>query len=455
MITRKEMGKRKLLDSFNQLLGQLEATAHWRLLLLGLWGTAWGGVPLNGQAAQFVPTYAEHIRPILEKNCVGCHRPGQAAPFALQTYAEVAARADFIKMVVTTRYMPPWHADTTFSTFHNQRTLSQAEINTIAAWVDGGAPAGQLLRVQPAASNFSVVFPEPDLVIKMNQPFTIPGNNQEQYRIFVLPTGTARERYLRGIDFVPGNKQLAHHARIMVDTTNRLRPDDGLEIGAASEFSRLNVKLANAFWHGWVPGNFAIFYPPGCGKLLPPNADLVLNMHYAPSPVDASDQSAIHLYWAEERPRRLIQTMILDESWIANGPFRLPADTTITFYMRSPLVPVDLSLVSVLPHMHLLGKRFKAYAITPEGDLIPLINIPEWNFNWQRNYQFKQLIKIPRGSVIYAEAEYDNTAKNPLNPFVPPREVTYGWGTTNEMMNLIFEYLVYEVGDEYWDLYRN
>jgi hypothetical protein len=102
----------------------------------------------------------------------------------------------------------------------------------------------------------------------------------------------------------------------------------------------------------------------------------------------------------------------------------------------------------------LLGKRFKAYAITPDGDLIPLIHIPEWDFNWQRNYQFKNLLKLPKGSVIYAEAVYDNTKNNPRNPFVPPRQATYGWGTTNEMMNLIFEYLDYEIGDEYWDVYK-
>jgi hypothetical protein len=105
--------------------------------------------------------------------------------------------------------------------------------------------------------------------------------------------------------------------------------------------------------------------------------------------------------------------------------------------------------------MHLLGKSFKSFAITPDGDMIPLIHIPEWDFNWQQTYQFKDLLKIPRGSVIYAEAKFDNSKNNPQNPYFPPAKVRYGWGTKDEMMNLIFEYLLYEPGDEYLDFYSS
>jgi hypothetical protein len=402
--------------------------------------------------SQSALTYYEHIKPIVDRNCVVCHRPGQAAPFPLQTYEEVYKRVEFIKMVVESGYMPPWHADTAFNTFHNQHLLTTQQIKLIGDWIGQGAQAG--VSISTLNRIEAPVYPSPDLVIKLNQPFTIPGNNTEQYRIFVMPSQAKKDLYVRGVDFVPGNKKLAHHARIMLDTTNKLRPDDGIEIGQSSAFAKLNVQLANKFWHGWVPGSFSIFYPEGTGKLLPKNADLVLNMHYAPSPKPAEDQSEVHIYLASEKPRRLIQTLVLDENWIFNQPFKIAADTVITYYMRSPIIPQDLSLVSVMPHMHLLGKSFKAYAITPEGDLIPLIHIPAWDFNWQRNYQFKNLIKLPKGSVIYAEAVYDNTKNNPRNPFVPPRESTYGWGTTNEMMNLIFEYLDYEIGDEYWDVYH-
>ena len=187
--------------------------------------------------------------------------------------------------------------------------------------------------------------------------------------------------------------------------------------------------------------------------MLPKNTDIVINMHYAPSAKPEQDQSEVHLYFAKNKPRRLVETFVLDESWIVNGPFEIPPDTVITFYLRSPVVPMSLSLVSVLPHMHLLGTKFRCFAITTDGDMIPLINIPEWDFNWQQSYQFANLVKLPAGSVIYAEATFDNTRNNPRNPYFPPKTVKYGWGTKDEMMELIFEFLMYEPGDEYLDFY--
>jgi hypothetical protein len=98
--------------------------------------------------------------------------------------------------------------------------------------------------------------------------------------------------------------------------------------------------------------------------------------------------------------------------------------------------------------MHILGKSFKTFAITPAGEVIPLIHIPKWQFNWQLTYPFKKLVKIPQGSIIYIQATYDNTANNLLNPYNPPQAVYYGWGIKNEMMNLIFEFVTYQSGDE-------
>jgi hypothetical protein len=347
--------------------------------------------------------------------------------------------------------MPPWHADTTFRTFHNQRALSEEALHQIQSWIKNGAPAGEPLKNKVLKPVF---FPAPDQVIKFQRPFIIPGNNEEQYRFFVIPMGNTSPVYLKGVGFVPQNKVLAHHCRIMIDTTGRIRPFDGASVWQAGpQLEKMNIPLANSFWTGWVPGNFPVFYPNGVAKVLPSNADLVVNMHYAPSAKEESDQSEIHLYYAKGKPRRIIETLVFDETWVMNKPFEFQPDTVITFYMRSPVLPADLSLLSVLPHMHLLGKTFKSFAITPDGDMIPLINIPDWDFNWQQTYQYNQLLKIPRGSVIYAEATFDNTRNNPKNPYFPPARIKYGWGTKDEMMNLIFEFLIYEPGDEYLDFY--
>lgn len=404
---------------------------------------------INAQKIDF----QRDIQPIIVKHCTPCHQQGGAAPFSLNSYAEVAKRKEFIKIVTETLYMPPFYADLSFQRYHNERGLSEQEIQIIANWANqknDAFPKGKEKDFFTKVKLDSLRASNNVIEIPFNKPYLIPDNNTEQFRIFVLPTNTPKPTYIKGIDFIPGHKPLAHHNRIMIDTTRRLRPDDGIEVGATSEFSKQNIQLADQFWYGWVPGKSAIFYPKGFARILPANSDLVINMHYAPSSRNVEDMSRVLLYPAdkEDTIKRIVQTLTFDEQWVVNEPFEIRPDTIIKFYMRSPIVPYDLSLLSVLPHMHLLGKNFKSYAITPDGDLIPLLNIKAWNFNWQMNYQFKKMLHIPAGSVIFAEAEYDNTAMNPKNPFRPTQRITYGWGTKNEMFNLIFEYVRYQNGDE-------
>ncbi len=393
--------------------------------------------------------FQKDIVPIVQKNCTPCHCKGGAAPFSLSSTQDLERRKDFIKIVTTSRYMPPWFSDSSFQTFHKERRLSDAEIEKISVW------ANEKKDKKVANINWEAPLEQGQrnnekIVIPYNKPFLLKGDNQEQFRVFVLPTNTDKPLYIKGIDFIPGYKPVAHHNRIMIDTTRKLRADDGIEVGASSEFSRQKIKLADEFWYGWLPGRQAIFYPKGMARRLPANADLVINMHYAPSSRAILDSAKVILYPVnqEDTIKRLVQTFVMDEHTVVNEPFEIPADTVIKFYMRSQIIPYDISLLSVLPHLHLLGKNFKAYAITPDGDLIPLIKINEWNFNWQMNYQFKNLLKIPAGSTIFAEAEFDNTRQNLRNPFSPPQTVTYGWGTKNEMLNLIFEFVKYENGDE-------
>jgi hypothetical protein len=409
---------------------------HHRLFVCCL-ALAWA----TGLGAQKL-TYYRDIEPILARHCVSCHRAGEVAPFPLDNYEEVEKRAAFIAEVTQARYMPPWFADPAFSRFHNERGLPEADIQKIADWVAQGKKKGkssQGIDIQQFVRD-SLRLEAPDFVLEMNKDFLIPGDNSEQFRIFVIPTNLPEDVYVRGVEFVPGNRRLAHHARIMVDTTNRLRADDGIQVGATSEFEQTGVQMFDNFWYGWVPGNLPVFYPEGVAKRLPKNADLVISMHYSPSPVEAVDRSKIRFFLSKKKPERPVKNFILDEDWITNPPFWLPANNTATFYMRSPKVPVDLKLLSVLPHMHKLGRSFKTWAITPKGDIVPLLKIDRWNFNWQTTYQFKAGTVLPKGSVVYAEALYDNTADNPVNPNFPPQDVTYGWGTAQEMMNLIFEY---------------
>jgi hypothetical protein len=235
----------------------------------------------------------------------------------------------------------------------------------------------------------------------------------------------------------------------MIDTSNLLRKDNGIDVGDSSEFQKSGVQMFDEFWKGWVPGNnTSIFYPQGMAKILPPKADLIINTHYSPGTIEEVDNLSMKLYFSKEPPKRIVKTFIIDESNVVNGPFLIPPDSIITFFAQSQPLPYDISVLSVLPHMHVLGKSFKSFAITSAGDVIPLIYIPKWQFNWQLTYPFKNLLKIPKGSIIYVQATYDNTTSNFLNPFNPPKPVLYGWGTKNEMMNLILEFVEYQSGDE-------
>jgi hypothetical protein len=246
---------------------------------------------------------------------------------------------------------------------------------------------------------------------------------------------------------MPGNKRQVHHSRIMVDTTQLIREIDGLsELDPAiKNFQR--IPLADEFLYGWVPGNEGIYFPSGTGKRLPKGSDLILNIHYSPSSKEQTDVSGVNLYFSKAPVTREVKTLTLRESDITNQPFFIPAETKTTFYISYP-VEKDISLISILPHMHFLGESFKALAATPDGEAIPLIKIDDWDFNWQSTYTFKSLLKIPAGSVILVQAAYDNTSGNPGNPNKPAKDVGYGWNTTDEMCNLIIYYVDYKEGDE-------
>lgn len=403
-------------------------------------------------------TYHEDIEPIITTHCTPCHQPNNVAPFSLLTYEDVAPRAKFIGHVTKTKYMPPFKADNSFQHYKNENILTPDEIQLIQDWVAGGMVKGKK-NAKPIhdlhASNTditSTLHPEGNksesLKIGMQQSFVLPEKGKEEFRFFHIPLNNQIEKYIQSIRFIPGNKKLVHHSRVMSDTSGTTAGLNGLSESDTAIYQYQTKPLADPFLFGWVPGNDQIVFPEGTGKKLYPGTDFIFNMHYSPSPIIVSDSSSIHIQFADKPAEREVVTLTLKEDNISNLPFVIKANTSPVFYMRSEMIEEDFSLISIMPHMHLLGKRFKAFAVTPGGDLIPLINIPDWDFNWQMTYTFKNYIYVPKGSVIYAEAQYDNTQQNPRNPTHPPKDVGYGWGTKDEMMNLVIYYVKYKAGDE-------
>jgi Copper type II ascorbate-dependent monooxygenase, C-terminal domain len=388
--------------------------------------------------------FTEHIAPIIHQNCTPCHRTGEAAPFSLITYEDVAKRGKFIQKVTQIRYMPPWRADHDFGEFKDVRKLTIGQIATIKLWVENGMPKGpeKELKLPDFQAN-SQLKVKPDLVLKMNKPFQIPKNNKEEYYLFSFPTNLQSDTYVKAIEFRAGNKKLVHHSRISIDTTQKMRVTDAKSIDDPSIAEFAKIRMKDEFWAGWVPGNNPIVYPDGIAKPLQVGSDLLINIHYAPNVLQNEiDSSSVNLYFAKEPIQQELRTLILFEKDITNQPFEIPADTVITFYAKSVEIPYPISILSVQPHMHLLGKSLRSYAITPGGDLIPLIKISTWDFDWQMTYQYKEAQVIPAGSYIFAEVTYDNTGRNPRNSFSPPQKITAGWNSTQEMFNLIFQYVI-------------
>ena len=365
------------------------------------------------------------------------------------SYNQVAAYAGMIKYVTGIRYMPPWKPDPNFRHFLDENVLSAQEITQIQQWADNGAPEGN-----PALTPPLPTFPTgsqlgtPDLVVNMAQKFTHQGNNQDQYQIFVLPTNEATDKDIAAVEFRPGNKRISHHAIIAMDTTNRAVVKDAQDPRYGYEqFGGFGFTPTETVWGGWTPGNAPRFYPPGMGKKLYRGAKLLLQMHYGPSSVTEQDSSSINIFYAPTNVSRYVETVPISPAQLVNGPFVIPANQVKTFHAVQP-IPADVSLISVLPHMHLLGKSWRIFAIKPNGDTIKIVKINDWDFNWQNNYRFPSLVKVPAGSMLHVFGTYDNTINNPLNPNNPPQPVSWGESTTEEMFVVYFEYVPYQTGDE-------
>lgn len=399
-------------------------------------------------------TFYGHIEPIIHKNCAPCHQPGQAGPFSLITYDDVARKGEFIERVTKSRYMPPWKADREFQTYKNSRGLTDQEIELIQRWVGSGMPKGRSSKKAKVNTGYKEA-EKPDLSLVVHSPYKIPTTSIDDFRFFNLSSNLPEDKYIRKIEFIPGNRRLVHHSRLMTDTTNKVRSIDGMSANdpKVSQFEK--YPPVDKFLYGWVPGNFAIEFPKGTGKKVYKDSDIIVNIHYSPnSRAGQTDRSTVNFYFTKEDSLREVYSLAIAEQNISNGPFFIPANETKTFYASFGPIPIDISAVAILPHMHFLGKTFKAFAVTPAGDAIFLVKIDDWDFNWQETYQFEKLLKIPKGSTILVEATFDNTKDNPANPTTPPKDVTYGWETSSEMLDLVLYYLTYKEGDEVIDPYK-
>ncbi len=384
-------------------------------------------------------TFHRDVLPILQNRCQVCHRPGEVGPFALLTYKQAVNWAADIKEYTQNRQMPPWKPVAGVA-FHNQRRLSDAEIATLAAWVDGGTPAGDPQDAPPPRQ-----FPagwqlgQPDLILTVDDDFQVGPSGQDLFRCFVLPTNLTEDKFVSAVEVRPGNARIVHHTLLYIDTTGqgrkleqqakaRAKKENQLDRGPGYSVAMGVGFLPQGGLGGWAPGQMARYLPEGTGHYLPKGSDVILQVHYHRDGRLEKDRTSIGLYFAQKPVKTRFQTLALPGRFAS-----IPAENDHYRVQGSIWVDQDCTLHTVMPHMHMLGREIKVTITPPEGPGQTLVAIDDWNYNWQETYLLKEPLAVKAGTRFDVEAYYDNSSKNPNNPNSPPKRVFFGQQTTDEM----------------------
>lgn len=396
-------------------------------------------------AAEPTLTWSRAVAPILFRNCVECHRPAGTAPFSLLSYADAAKRAKFIARVVGDRVMPPWLPGGPANVFQHERRLTRDEISVLQAWAAGGAPAGDEGAApappNPPADGWRLG--PPDVVVRMPHVFTVPAGPGDVYRAFVIPLNAdaipaaikARARIpqseilgVEAVEIHPGNRRVLHHAHVWVDTTGEARRREAAAEGTGYEAFGNPGFAPSGYLGGHVPGTTPQRLPDGIAETYRLGGDLVLQVHYSPSGKPETDQTEIGIYFSREPVKRTVE-------WLRLGSFNLeiPAGATAHTIVDELEIPADCFVLSVSPHMHLLGREVSASVTFPDGKTQELLAIPRWDFAWQDRYSYREPLFLPRGARVKVRWVFDNSAGNSRNPFSPPRAVHFGPNTSDEM----------------------
>ena len=413
--------------------------------------------PASARPAPNAITYNNDIAPLIADRCVMCHHDGGSAPFALDTYDDVKRRATLIATVTRNRYMPPWKADPSNGPFLGQHPLSDAEIALLAEWAAGGAIEGDasegaktdLSRRSGVAAKADGApasgwqLGTPDLIVTPPVPYTLPGSGTDVFRIFVLPLPVSATRYVRGLEFRPGNPKVVHHANIRVDTTRAARALD--EADPKPGYSGLIPHAAHypeGHFLGWTPGQVAPLSPKELAWTLERDTDLVVEIHMQPRGKPESVQPSIGLYFGDAAPTQTPAMLRLGRQSIDIPPG--DQHYTIT---DSYKVPVDVRVEALQPHAHYRARDIRGEATLPDGSTRELIHIRDWDFRWQHVYRFVTPFWLPKGTTLSMEYRYDNSASNARNPERPAKRARWGQRSSDEMGDLWIQVLTRDEPD--------
>jgi tetratricopeptide (TPR) repeat protein len=396
---------------------------------------------LSAVPALAQPTFSRDVAPILFKHCAACHQPDGPGPFSVLTYDEVRRRATQIAAVTRAGIMPPRKAEPGPGEFVGQERLSPADIATIQKWVDAGAAEGNPADRPPVRAQSGWQLGVPDLVVR-SPAYTLTTEGTDVFRIFVIPIPVPERRYVRGIEFRPGNR-VVHHANIRIDRTPASREFDDED--PAPGYDGLIAHSAgypDGHFLGWTPGQAAPLLPKGLAWRLQPGSDLVVELHMQPSGKPELVQPSIGFFFGDDPPERTPAMLRLGRQSLD-----IPAGATRYTSTDSFVLPVDVEVQAVQPHAHYLAREVRGTARLPDGTIKPLIVIKDWDFRWQQVYRYVQPISLPKGTTLAMEFVYDNSAANIRNPSRPPRRVLWGQRSADEMGDLWIQVLTRDARD--------
>jgi len=406
------------------------------LLLVGLilTGTAVAG-PRGAESSSAI-TFSDQIASIIYSNCTTCHREGEAGPFSLVSFADARRHAKEMVDVTSRRVMPPWKAQHGELEFIGERRLADDQIETIRRWVAGGCTQGDPATApKPPQFTSGWQLGEPDMVVIMPQPYALAAEGPDEYRCFVIPLKIPPGKYIKSVEYRPGNRKIVHHAVLTMLPHDlaaaQLEAGDGKSFssGLAPPGQRLPGPLGI-----WTPGMEPQPLPDGFAARWPQGVDLVLQLHLHPSGKIETERSSVGFHFTDEAPRARLRSVIFMEKKIdiAPGDSNYAIDNSL-------ILPAAVDAYGIFPHMHLLGRTIKVTATLPDGSRHDLLSIGDWEFKWQNYYQYATPVRLPAGTQLSTRWTYDNSAANPANPGNPPRRVVFGEQTTDEMAALVLD----------------
>ena len=386
-------------------------------------------------------TYSRDVAPIVFRACATCHRPGEAAPFSLLTYADVKKHARQIAEVTRSRAMPPWLPEPQELKFADDLRLPDAEIDRIQRWVEQGAMEGNPADLPPQPKFVEGWrLGQPDLILTASKPLTLPPQGTDTYWNFILPVPIQETRWVKAVEIRPGDKRYVHHANILVDRSGASRKREA-EPGAG--FGGMEIRIESQVFDPdshllfWKPGTVPYVEPAGMELRLDKGTDLILNTHLQPSGKPEVIQPSIGLYFSHEAATKLPMLLQLENDLKLD----IPAGKKDFLVTDDFILPIDVELMAIYPHAHYLGKDIRAYATLPGGTKKTLIHIPQWNLNWQAVYRYAEPVRLPKGTTVSLRYTYDNSEENPLNPNHPPARVVGGNRSSDEMCHLWLQVL--------------